>query len=413
MEQTYFRKGFGLKGEVRPLIDAEYHSSLVERIRARGYQDVFGDVTVRLAEEFGFCYGVDRAVDYAYETRHKFPDRRIFLVGEIIHNPHVNHRMQEMGIEFLYPDSEGAFDFARVNQEDVVLLPAFGVTIHDFDRLREIGCVLVDTTCGSVLHVWKRVEGYARDGFTAVIHGKYHHEESRATASQVNKHPGGTYLIVRDMAEAMQVCDYIARREGHLTREAFMEHFRIKASPGFDPDVHLERIGLANQTTMLANESLAIGVRLQQAMVEKLGVDEARERYRSFGTICSATQERQDAVKKMMEVPPEIMIVIGGYNSSNTNHLAHMCRDYTRTYHVEDASCIDPSSGEIRHKPVLAADAPEEVERDWLPEGPFTLGITAGASTPNNKIGEALVRILRIRGTELDLPRSELEAAGA
>ena len=413
MEQTYFRKGFGLKGEVRPLIDAEYHSSLVERIRGRGYQDVFGDVTVRLAEEFGFCYGVDRAVDYAYETRHKFPDRRIFLVGEIIHNPHVNHRMQEMGIEFLYPDPEGDFDFRGVDAEDVVLLPAFGVTVHDFERLRKIGCVLVDTTCGSVLHVWKRVEGYARDGFTAVIHGKYHHEESRATASQVNKHPGGTYLIVRDMDEAMLVCDYIAGREGHMSREAFMEHFQVKASPGFDPDIHLERIGLANQTTMLANESLAIGVRLQQAMVEKLGVDEARERYRSFGTICSATQERQDAVKKMMEQPPEIMIVIGGYNSSNTNHLAHMCRDYTRTYHVEDASCIDPASGEIRHKPVLAADAPEEVARDWLPEGPFTLGITAGASTPNNKIGEALVRILRIRGTELDLPRNELEAAEA
>ena len=413
MEQTYFRKGFGLKGEVRPLIDAEYHSSLVERIRGRGYQDRFGDVTVRLAEEFGFCYGVDRAVDYAYETRHKFPDRRIFLVGEIIHNPHVNHRMREMGIEFLYPDKEGVFDFGGVDAEDVVLLPAFGVTVHDFERLRAIGCVLVDTTCGSVLHVWKRVEGYARDGFTAVIHGKYHHEESRATASQVNKHPGGTYIIVRDMTEGMLLCDYIAGREGHLTREEFTAHFQAKSSPGFDPDLHLQRIGLANQTTMLANESLAIGVRLQQAMVEKLGVDVARERYRSFGTICSATQERQDAVKKMMEVPPDMMIVIGGYNSSNTNHLAHMCREYTRTYHVEDAACIDPVSGQIRHKPMLAADAPEQIETDWLPEGPFTLGITAGASTPNNKIGEALVRILRIRGTELDLPKSELEAAGA
>ena len=401
MEQTYFRKGFGLKSEVRPVIDAEYHSALVEQIRARGYQDRFGDVTVRLAEEFGFCYGVDRAVDYAYETRHKFPDRRIFLVGEIIHNPHVNHRMQEMGIEFLYPDPEGTFDFSVVTADDVVILPAFGVTIHDFGRLRAIGCVLVDTTCGSVLHVWKRVEGYARDGFTAVIHGKFHHEESRATASQVNKYPGGTYLIVRDMDEAMLVCDYIARRDGHLEREAFMEHFREKASPGFDPDVHLERMGLANQTTMLANESLAIGVKLQQAMVERLGVDEARLRYRSFGTICSATQERQDAVKKMMQEPPDMMIVIGGYNSSNTNHLAHMCREYTRTFHIEDAACIDPEAGEIRHKPELAADAPEEVEVDWLPEGPFTLGITAGASTPNNKIGEALVRVLNIRGIEL------------
>lgn len=413
MEQTYFRKGFGLKQEVRPLIDAEYHSALVERIRARGYQDVFGDVTVRLAEEFGFCYGVDRAVDYAYETRHKFPDRRIFLVGEIIHNPHVNQRMRDMGIEFLYPSSDGEFDFSHILPDDVVILPAFGVTVHDFERLREVGCVLVDTTCGSVLHVWKRVEGYARDGFTAVIHGKHHHEESRATASQVNKHPGGTYLIVRDMEEAMVVCDYIARRPGHLGREAFLEQFGHKASPGFDPDSHLERIGLANQTTMLANESLAIGVKLQQAMVERLGVEEARERYRSFGTICSATQERQDAVKKMMSEPPDMMLVIGGYNSSNTNHLAHMCREYTRTFHIEDAACIDPETGKIRHKPLLAADAPEEVESAWLPEGPFTLGITAGASTPNNKIGEALVRILRIRGIDHDLPASELETAGA
>src|SRR5690606_35979789 len=169
MEQTYFRRGFGLKKELRPLIDAEYQSGLVERIRARGYRDEFGDVTVRLAQEFGFCYGVDRAVDYAYETVHKFPDRRIHLVGEIIHNPHVNRRMTEMGIRFLYPGEDGAFDFSDLGVDDVVILPAFGVTLHDFERLREIGCILVDTTCGSVLHVWKRVEGYAKDGFTALI----------------------------------------------------------------------------------------------------------------------------------------------------------------------------------------------------------------------------------------------------
>jgi len=413
MEQTYFRKGFGLKSEVRPLIDAEYHSALVEHIRARGYRETFGDVSVRLAEEFGFCYGVDRAVDYAYETRHKFPDKRIFLVGEIIHNPHVNHRMEEMGIEFIYPDPEGTFDFSPVTVEDVVLIPAFGVTVHDFETLREVGCVLVDTTCGSVLHVWKRVEGYARDGFTAVIHGKHTHEESRATASQVNKHPDGTYLIVRDMAEGMMVADYIAGRPGRMTRNDFLARFQEKASPGFDPDVHLERLGLANQTTMLANESLAIGVKLQEAMVERWGVETARERYRSFGTICSATQERQDAVVKMMEEPPDLMIVIGGYNSSNTNHLAHMCRSHTRTFHVEDAACIDPESGSIRHKPELAPDHPELLETDWLPAGPFQLGITAGASTPNNKIGEALVRILRIRGIEVDGRRQELAPADA
>ena len=406
MEETYFRKGFGLKAEVKPLIDAEYHSALVERIRSRGYTDTFGDVTVRLAEEFGFCYGVDRAVDYAYETVHKFVDRRIFLVGEIIHNPHVNKRMTEMGIRFIYPDPSGVFDFDDLTADDVVILPAFGVTLRDFDRLREVGCILVDTTCGSVLHVWKRVDEYARDGFTALIHGKASHEESRATASQVDKHPNGKYIIVRDMEEATLVCDYIADRPGHLDRDGFVRHFITKASTGFTPDRDLQRIGVANQTTMLAKESLAIGGRVRAAMVERFGEENAASHYRSFGTICSATQERQDAVVKMMADAPDLMIVIGGYNSSNTNHLAHMCRQHTTTFHVEDAACIDVETGTVRHKPELAATAPERVETDWLPTGPFTLGLTAGASTPNNKIGEALLRVLRIRGVDASMPEA-------
>jgi len=403
MEETYFRKGFGLKKEVQPLIDSEYHSALVERIRSRGYTDTFGDVTVRLAQEFGFCYGVDRAVDYAYETRHKFPDRTIYLVGEIIHNPHVNGRMREMGIDFLHPDEEGGFDFSHVTSDDVVILPAFGVTLHDFETLKEKGCVLVDTTCGSVLLVWKRVESYAKDGFTALIHGKYRHEESRATASQVEKYPGGKYIVVRDMEEAMLVCDYIAGRPGSLSREEFLAHFREKASPGFDPEEDLKRIGVANQTTMLASESMAIGAKVREAMVEGRGEAYAEEHYRSFGTICSATQERQDAVEEMMdEGAPDLMIVIGGYNSSNTNHLAHLCRQHTTTFHVSDATCIDVETGTIRHKPELAKDAPERTEEAWLPQGPFELGITAGASTPNNKIGDALLRVLRLRGIEVE-----------
>lgn len=402
MEQTYFRKGFGLKKELRPLIDAEYQSALVERIRSRGYADQFGDVRVRLAQEFGFCYGVDRAVDYAYETVHKFPDKNIHLVGEIIHNPHVNQRMTDMGISFIYPTSDGTFDFSAILADDVVILPAFGVTLHDFDALRDIGCILVDTTCGSVLHVWKRVESYAKDGFTAVIHGKYSHEESRATASQVNKHEGGRYIIVRDMAEGALLFDYVAKRDGHLSREAFIERFSTRASPGFDPDIDLEHIGVANQTTMLAKESLAIGWKVHEAMVERYGEEHASTHFRSFGTICSATQERQDAVAEMMEEAPDVMVVIGGYNSSNTNHLAHLCRQHTTTFHVEDASCIDVESGTIRHKPELDPKAAEVVASDWIPDGPFDLGITAGASTPNNKIGEAVLRILAIRGVEVD-----------
>ncbi len=406
MEKTYFRKGFGLKDEVQPLIDSEYQSALVERIRARGYSDTFGDVTVRLAQEFGFCYGVDRAVDYAYEARHKFPDRTIYLVGEIIHNPHVNRRMDEMGIEFIYPDDDGRFDFSHVTEEDVVIIPAFGVTKDDFERLKARNCVLVDTTCGSVLLVWKRVESYAKDGFTALIHGKHRHEESRATASQVKKHPDGKYIIVRDMEEAGLVCDYMAGRPGALDRDAFVEHFRGKATPGFDPDRDLEKIGVANQTTMLANESMAIGMKVREAMVEARGEEYAGENFRSFGTICSATQERQDAIEEMMEDPPDVMVVIGGYNSSNTNHLAHICREYTTTYHVADSSCIDVETGAIRHKPELAKDAPEREESDWLPAGSFELGVTAGASTPNNKIGEAVLRVLQIRGISVDLEKT-------
>lgn len=403
MEQTYFRKGFGLKAQVRPVIDSEYQSAMVERIRSRNYTDRFGDVTVCLAKDFGFCYGVDRAVDYAYETRHKFPDKRIYLVGEIIHNPHVNRRLEEMGIEFLFPGEDAEFDYSRITADDVVIIPAFGVTLQDMERLRQTGCILVDTTCGSVLLVWKRVESYAKDGFTAVIHGKYQHEESRATASQVKRHPGGKYIVVRNMAEAELVGAYMTDATGRLTRDEFLERFRECTSEGFDPDRDLTQIGVANQTTMLATESLAIGARLREMMAEAMGEKHASEHFRSFGTICSATQERQDAVLEMMKDPPEVMIVLGGYNSSNTNHLAHMCRSYTNTFHIEDATCIDVDTGEIRHKPELDANAPEVVTSNWLPVTSFTLGVTAGASTPNNKIGETVLRVLELRGIEVSL----------
>ncbi|MDQ3388584.1 MAG: 4-hydroxy-3-methylbut-2-enyl diphosphate reductase [Gemmatimonadota bacterium] len=409
MEQTYFRRGFGLRKAIEPLIEAEYHSALVDRIRARGYEESFGDgeriTTIRLAEEFGFCYGVDRAVEYAYETRTHFPGRRLFLIGEIIHNPHVNRRMREMGIVFLYPAADGAFDFADITPEDVVILPAFGVTLGDFQRLREIGCILVDTTCGSVLNVWKRVEQYARDGFTALVHGKYYHEETRATASQVFKHPGGMYLTVRDMAEARRVMDYIEGVPGALSREALLAQFAEKSSPGFDPDLHLRKIGVANQTTMLSGESLAIAAEVGRSLERRYGREpnfDLAAHFRSFDTICSATQERQDAVVKLVsgeQGPPDVMLVVGGYNSSNTNHLAVLCAGHAPTFHIADSTCIDPEAGTIRFKPNGSPfDAPELVAEDWLPDGTLTVGLTAGASTPNNKIGETVERVLRARG---------------
>ncbi|MDH3733109.1 MAG: 4-hydroxy-3-methylbut-2-enyl diphosphate reductase [Gemmatimonadota bacterium] len=394
-DERYFRRGLGLRKEIQPVLDSEYGSALVQLIRERDYELRAGRLHFRLAKSFGFCYGVDRAVEYAYESREKFPDRRIFLVGEIIHNPHVNRRLQEMDIAFLYPAEGGAFDFSGVTTEDVVIIPAFGVTLEDFNTLRELGCILVDTTCGSVLNVWKRVESYSRDGFTAIIHGKHWHEETRATSSQVRKYDGGRQLIVRDMDETDLVCDYI-RGEGD--RDQFAERFAHCASPGFDPDVDLGRIGVANQTTMLASESLAIAARLGEAIAERYGNDAVPDRFRSFDTICSATQDRQDAVEDMMTNPPDVMVVIGGYNSSNTNHLAHLCAQHARTFHIEDAACIDPLAGSISHKKIMEDEI--LIETDWLEAGEVNIGLTAGASTPDSKIGETVERVLRTAGYE-------------
>ena len=389
---TYYRKGFGLKSAVQGTLDADYSGGLVDLLRERDFRLTVGDVTIRLAREFGFCYGVERAVEYAYQARSKFPDRRIFLVGEIIHNPHVNAKLGSMGITILRP-AQGAFDYSQVSPRDVVILPAFGVTIRDFQTLREIGCVMVDTTCGSVLNVWKRVESYARDGFTALIHGKFYHEETRATASQVTKFPGGQYLIVRDMAEARLVCDYL---EGTLGAAGLMEQLGKGAGPGFEPGRDLARIGVANQTTMLARESLAIAEQVGGAMARARGESYRAENFRSFDTICSATQDRQDAVDELLREPLDAMLVIGGYNSSNTISLAAICAAKVPTYHVEDATCIDPERGTVRHWD--AARKGETETSGWLsPSGPLRVGITAGASTPNNKIGDAVARVLATR----------------
>ena len=393
----YFRKGFGLKAEVQRELASDYSGRLVDLLRERDFVLSAGDTTVRLAREFGFCYGVERAVDYAYQTRRQFPDRRVFLAGEIIHNPHVNMKLRDMGVEILEIGPKG-IDYSVVGPADVVILPAFGVTIYDFEKLRAIGCVMVDTTCGSVLNVWKRVLGYARDGYTSLIHGKYYHEETRATASQAAKYPGAHHFVVRNMEEARIVCDFI---EHKITAAELMTRFPHAASEGFDPDLHLRRIGVANQTTMLAKESLAIGAEIGQAMARANGEEYAKANFRTFDTICSATQERQDAVTELLQEPLDVMVVIGGYNSSNTISLAALCSEKVCTYHVEDATAIDPEAGTVKHRPPGWKE--DVIEEGWLSRpGPVRVGITAGASTPNNKIGDAVARIFATRGTGLD-----------
>jgi 4-hydroxy-3-methylbut-2-enyl diphosphate reductase len=389
------RKGFGLKKEVAGELAGDYASELVRRARESGHELHWPRLSLRLAEEFGFCYGVERAVDYAYETRMQFPDRRLFITGEIIHNPRVNRRLRELGFEFL----DGAYDSkitpADLDEKDVVLLPAFGVPTDMLEELKAVGCVLVDTTCGSVLAVWKNVERYAKQGFTCLIHGKWKHEETRATASRALLYPEGRYLVVLDMDEAEYVARYIA--EGG-DRDEFLSKFENACSEGFDPDRDLGRVGMANQTTMLSSESLAIAGRVGRAMLERWGREEAKERFRSFDTICSATQDRQDAVYKLMEEPPDVMIVIGGYNSSNTGHLAEICAEKTATYHVEDAADLLDAT-RIRHMPAGSKDVGES--EGWLPEGQLTIGITAGASTPDREIGRVMTRLLELRGLEL------------
>jgi 4-hydroxy-3-methylbut-2-en-1-yl diphosphate reductase len=394
-----FRKGLDMKEAVAGELSAAYDSRLVDDVRANDYRHVSGRLTVHLAREFGFCYGVDRAVDYAYQARRRFPGRNVFLTGEIIHNPYVNDRLRAEGIRFLSDPGERS---DALGADDVVILPAFGVTVSDMARLSAQGCTLVDTTCGSVLNVWKNVVRYAKDGFTSIIHGKVKHEETRATASQALKFPNGRYLVLLDREEAAFVCEYI-RKGGDASpgsgwsRDAFLARFREASSPDFDPDRDLARVGCANQTTMLMTESLEIGEMFKAAMSDRYGEAALVEHFRAFDTICSATQERQDAVIALLdEHPLDLMLVVGGYNSSNTCNLARICAERVRTYHVASPEHL-LSAEAISHRPVglpSTSTGIEAIATEWLPrDGSLVLGLTAGASTPNNIVGEVIRRL--------------------
>lgn len=384
-----------MKAAVAGDLAAAYDSAIVEELRQSGFVRTRGRLTIHLAREFGFCYGVDRAVDYAYQTRKRFPTKRVFLTGEIIHNPHVNDQLRAQGIRFLSDPGEND---STLGPDDVVILPAFGVSVGDMARLDQQGCTLVDTTCGSVLTVWKNVKRYAQDGFTSVIHGKVTHEETRATASQATQYPNGHYLVVLDKEEAAFVCDYIVSGGD---RAAFLARFGKASSPGFDPDLHLQRIGCANQTTMLMSESLEIGEMFGKAMAQRYGAEALPSVFRAFDTICSATQERQDAVISLLdEVPLDLMVVIGGYNSSNTCNLAKICAERCPTFHIAAPDCL-VSASELRHRPIglpSTSAVAEAIAANWLPSGPVTIGLTAGASTPNNIVGQVVSRLEALAG---------------
>src|SRR5437870_7528542 len=387
---------------VQAQVVAHYRSELVDRIRAHGgILSADGRLTIKLAKEFGFCYGVERAIDLAYAARKVFPSPKpIYLLGEIIHNPEVNDQIRNMGIQTM-PPKPTEEEMSRLGAEDVVIIPAFGTEVSTRKKLQEKGCIMVDTTCGDVMSVWKRVRQYSKESVTSIIHGKAKHEETKATTSQATAYGAGHYLVVYDLAETDYVCNYILQGG---SKQEFLEKFKGDYSPGFDPEIHLQAVGVANQTTMLRGETEEVQRRVRQAIVDRDGPELAEKNFRFFDTICGATQERQDALRELLDVPMDLLLVVGGYNSSNTSHLAEMGEEKLPTYFVLNASRL-ASANEIKHYNLH--EKREVVSRFWLPSGPAVVGITAGASCPNNLIEETLIRLFELRG----ISRQQLELA--
>jgi 4-hydroxy-3-methylbut-2-en-1-yl diphosphate reductase len=380
--ENYHRKGFGHEAEVSGQMQSEYQSDLIQQIRDHQYTLTRGNVTIRLAEAFGFCWGVERAVAMAYETRQQFPTERIWITNEIIHNPSVNQRLKDMNVGFITVE-QGQKDFSVVDRGDVVILPAFGASVQEMQILHDQQCTIVDTTCPWVSKVWNTVEKHKKSSYTSIIHGQYKHEETVATSSFA-----GTYLIVLNLAEAQYVADYILHGGD---RQEFLTKFSRAHSEGFDPDRDLTAIGIANQTTMLKGETEQIGKLLEHTMMKKYGTTELNQHFLSFNTICDATQERQDAMFELVEEKLDLMVVIGGYNSSNTTHLQEIAVERgIPSYHIDSGDRIDPLHNRIEHKP-LHADL--EVKENWLPAGAIVVGITSGASTPDKVVATVIEKI--------------------
>ena len=383
--EKYHRKGFGHKTEIMEVLSDEYQSSLIQKIRNNQYRWHQGDVTIYLAEAFGFCWGVERAVAMAYETRQHFPTENIWITNEIIHNPSVNQRLREMNVQFL-PIVADKKDFSAVDHGDVVILPAFGASVSEMQILNDRDCTIVDTTCPWVSKVWNSVEKHKKSDCTSIIHGKYAHEETIATSSFA-----GTYLVVLNLAEAEYVADYILNGGD---RDEFLAKFANAHSIGFDPDRDLVNIGVANQTTMLKSETEQIGKLFEKTMMKKYGPNQLNQHFMSFNTICDATQERQDAMLELVDEDLSLMVVIGGFNSSNTTHLQEIAIErHIPSYHIDSDSRIGPGN-RIEHKPL---DKDIEVKDNWIPEGPVTIGVTSGASTPDKVVEASIEKILMLK----------------
>lgn len=398
--EQYHRKGFGHEEEVTNLLQSEYNSQLIQQIRNNGYRLEQGDVTIHLAEAFGFCWGVERAIALAYETRRQFPQERIWITNEIIHNPSVNKNLRDMKVEFIPVQPDGQKDFTVVAKNDVVILPAFGASVQEMQLLNDKGCTIMDTTCPWVSKVWNSVEKHKKGSYTSIIHGKYKHEETVATSSFA-----GTYLVLLNLEEAEYVADYILNpgetpSEREQQRADFMAKFANAHSPGFDPETDLERVGIANQTTMLKGETEQIGKLFERTVMRKYGPAKVNEHFLSFNTICDATQERQDAIFQLVDEPLDLMVVIGGFNSSNTTHLQEISIDKNiPSYHIDSVERIGPGN-RVEHKP-LNADL--TITENWLPKGPLAIGITSGASTPDKVVSDIVEKIFAIKSASVEV----------
>jgi len=381
--------------KVKAQVLSHYQSDMVDRLRSKGeVRCSESQLTIRLAKEFGFCYGVERCIDLAYAALKVFPDKQLYILGEIIHNPEVNDQIRDMGIQFLSGPHKAA-EIEDLGKDDIVIIPAFGTEVSIRNKLESKGCQFIDTTCGDVMSVWKRVRNYAKEEVTSIIHGKASHEETMATSSQAISR-NGHYLVVNNFEETDIICHYI-KKGGNKT--ALLERFQGCYSEGFDPDLHLQTVGVANQTTMMRGETEEVQRRIRSAIEKRYGAENMDSHFRFFDTICGATQDRQDALNKMLSLPLDLLLVIGGYNSSNTSHLAEIGERVLPTYFIKNAVEIIGTE-RIRHWNQHSQQVEET--RNWLPEGNITIGITAGASCPNNLIEEVITHLFKIRGSSND-----------
>ncbi len=380
-----------------------YASSIVSTVKsARGAADPrkrdlspsvldFGPLRFKIARHFGFCFGVEHAIDIAWRALEENPGRRIFLLSEMIHNPRVNGDLRAAGVHFLRTTTgEQLIPFEALVPDDVVIIPAFGASLEVESKLAECGVdtMTYDTTCPFVEKVWNKSERIGRGGYTVIIHGKRYHEEMRATFSRASQNAPA--VVVRDLREA----EYLARLvRGEVDGDFFFDRFRDKYSPGFDPRRDLQRIGVVNQTTMLATETQAIARLLREAILDRYGEAELSHRFADTSdTLCYATNENQNATLQLIESGGDVGIVVGGYNSSNTTHLVDLCAEKMPAYFVRDATeIVSPET--IRHFDPQAKEI--QVANGWLPSRrPLDIVLTAGASCPDALLDEVISKMI-------------------